>query len=114
MIKPIAAINPRAGVPIKQVARTLRQCQPLFFALGDGTRQQIILLLENVDACNVTKLTAKLPLSRPAVSHHLRVLRQSGLVQVERRGTENYYRLTIDDALQLLKRFMYEVENCKD
>jgi ArsR family transcriptional regulator, arsenate/arsenite/antimonite-responsive transcriptional repressor len=89
-------------------------CKPLFFALGDGTRQQIILLLENIDECNVTKLAEKLPLSRPAVSHHLRVLRQAGLVKVERRGTENHYHLTIDDALGLLKRFMYEVENCQD
>jgi ArsR family transcriptional regulator, arsenate/arsenite/antimonite-responsive transcriptional repressor len=114
MIKRIASRAPRAGVPIKQVARTLRSCKPLFFALGDGTRQQIVLLLEKIDACNVTQLAEKLPLSRPAVSHHLRVLRQSGLVEVKRRGTENYYYLTIDDALALLKRFLHEVENCED
>ena len=75
-------------MPIKQVARTLHLCKPLFFALSDATRQQIILLLENVDECNVTELADKLPLSRPAVSHHLRVLRQSGIVKVKRRGTE--------------------------
>jgi ArsR family transcriptional regulator, arsenate/arsenite/antimonite-responsive transcriptional repressor len=114
MIKRIASRAPRAGVPIKQLARTMRSCKPLFFALGDATRQQIILLLENIDACNVTKLTEKLPLSRPAVSHHLRVLRESGMVKVKRRGTENYYYLTIDDALALLKRFLHEVENCED
>jgi ArsR family transcriptional regulator, arsenate/arsenite/antimonite-responsive transcriptional repressor len=114
MIKRIVSRASRPGVPIKQVARTLRLCKPLFFALGDGTRQQIILLLESIDACNVTKLTEKLPLSRPAVSHHLRVLRQSGMVKVKRRGTENYYSLTIDDALALLKRFLHEVENRAD
>jgi len=48
------------------------------------------------------------------VSHHLRVLRESGLVKINRRGTENYYSLTIDNALALLKRFLHEVENCKD
>jgi len=47
------------------------------------------------------------------VSHHLRVLRQSGMVKVRRRGTENYYYLTIDGALALLKQFLHEVENCK-
>ena len=113
MIKRIASRVPRVRVPIKQVARTLHLCKPLFFALGDGTRQQIILLLENVDECNVTELADKLPLSRPAVSHHLRVLRQSGIVKVRRRGTENYYYLTIDGALTLLKRFLHEVENCE-
>jgi len=53
-------------------------------------------------------------LSRPAISHHLRVLRQAGLVRIRRRGTENYYSLTIDAALALLKRFVFEVENCED
>jgi ArsR family transcriptional regulator, arsenate/arsenite/antimonite-responsive transcriptional repressor len=114
MIKRIASRAPRAAVPIKQVARTLRLCKPVFFALGDSTRQQIILLLEKIEACNVTQLAEKLPLSRPAVSHHLRVLRQSGLVKVKRRGTENYYYLTIDGALALFKRFLHEVENCED
>jgi len=113
MIKRMASRAARAGVPIKQVAHTLHLCKPLFFALGDRTRQQIILLLEKVDECNVTELAEKLPLSRPAVSHHLRVLRQSGMVKVKRRGTENYYYLTIDGALALLKQFLHEVENCE-
>lgn len=100
------------GVPARQVARTFARCTPVFFALGDETRQQIILLLEKADSLNVTQLAGKLPLSRPAISHHLRVLRQAGLVAVRKQGTENYYFLTIDAALALLKRFVDEVENC--
>lgn len=102
------------SVSIKRIARTFARCKPLFFALGDGTRQQIILLLEKTDAANVKELTAQLPLSRPAVSHHLQVLRQAGLVRIRRQGTENYYSLTIESALALLKRFIDEVENCDD
>ncbi|MGO8920720.1 MAG: ArsR/SmtB family transcription factor [Stellaceae bacterium] len=102
------------AVPIKQVARTFRRCKPLFFALGDGTRQQIILLLEKTEACNVTQLSRQLPLSRPAISHHLQVLRRARVVGVRRRGTENYYYLTIEGALELMKRFVHEVENCED
>jgi DNA-binding transcriptional ArsR family regulator len=102
------------GVSIKHIARTFGRCKPLFFALGDGTRQQIILLLEKREAANVKELAARLPLSRPAVSHHLQVLRHAGLVRVRRQGTENYYSLTIESALTLLKRFVYEVENCDD
>ena len=101
------------GVPSRQVARTFAQCKPVFFAMGDDTRQQIIMLLEKSDACNVTQLAKKLPLSRPAISHHLKVLRQAGLVGVRRQGTESYYFLTIDDTLALLKRLIYEVENCE-
>jgi ArsR family transcriptional regulator len=102
------------AVPIRQVARSFGACRALFFALGDGTRQQIILLLEKVDALNVTELAKKLPRSRPAISHHLQVLRRAGLVGVRRQGTENHYSLTIDDALALLKRFIHDVEHCED
>jgi ArsR family transcriptional regulator len=101
-------------VSIGRIARTMERCKPLFFALGDGTRQQIILLLERTDAMNVTELAARLPLSRPAVSHHLQVMRHAGLVRVRRQGTENYYSLAIDAALALLKRLIEEVENCED
>lgn len=101
------------GVPLRQVARTFANCKPLFFAMGDSTRQEIILILEQADQLNVSQLAGKLPLSRPAISHHLKVLRQAGLVSVRRQGTENFYSLTIDDALKRLQRFVHEVENCE-
>ena len=101
-------------VPAKQVGRTFARCKPLFFALGDETRQQIIVLLEKTESLNVTQLAKKLPLSRPAISHHLGVLRQAELVGIRRQGAENYYFLTIDAALALLKQFVFEVENCED
>jgi ArsR family transcriptional regulator len=104
------------GVPSRQLARTFTQCKPVFFAMGDTTRQQIILLLAKAEAysLNVSQLAKKLPLSRPAISHHLLVLRRAGLVGVRRQGTERYYFLTIDSALDLLKRFVTEVEDCED
>jgi len=101
-------------VPAKQVGRTFARCKPLFFALGDETRQQIIVLLEKTESLNVTQLAKKLPLSRPAISHHLGVLRQAELVGIRRQGAENHYFLTIDAALALLKQFVFEVENCED
>jgi len=101
-------------VPFSQVGRTFARCKPLFFALGDETRQQIIVLLEKADSLNVSELAKKLPLSRPAISHHLSVLRRAGLVGVRRHGTERFYFLTIEAALALLKQFVFEVENCED
>ncbi len=81
--------------------------------MGDATRQQIIILLAQNEELNVTEITEQLPLSRPTVSHHLKVLRQAGLIGVRRSGTEHFYALTIDSALTLLKRFVHEVENCE-
>lgn len=66
----------------------------LFKALGDPHRLAIVATLAQVDdeVC-VCDFTAGLPLNQPTVSHHLRILRESGLVTSERRGTWVYYQL---------------------
>jgi DNA-binding transcriptional ArsR family regulator len=61
-------------------------------ALGDRTRRQIIHHLR-AGPSSVGDLAAALPVSRPAVSQHLTVLRRSGLVSYEELGTRNVYRL---------------------
>jgi ArsR family transcriptional regulator, arsenate/arsenite/antimonite-responsive transcriptional repressor len=100
------------SVPIKQVARTFAKCAPLFQAMGEPARQKIILLLAETAEMNVSQLAARIDLSRPAISHHLKVLRQAKLLTVRREGTENHYALAIDDALALMRRFVDEVEDC--
>ena len=61
-------------------------------ALGDRTRRQIVARLR-AGPLSVGELAAALPVSRPAVSQHLTVLRLSGLVSYEEFGTRNVYRL---------------------
>ncbi len=99
-------------VPVAQVARTFTECTPLFFALGEAPRQQILLLLTEHETLNVGQIADRLTLSRPAISHHLKILRQAGLVAMEEQGTENRYFLTADPAIELLERFIAEVKDC--
>jgi DNA-binding transcriptional ArsR family regulator len=61
-------------------------------ALGDRTRRQIVHRLR-AGPSSVGELAAALPISRPAVSQHLTVLRRSGLVSYYELGTRNVYRL---------------------
>jgi DNA-binding transcriptional ArsR family regulator len=61
-------------------------------ALGDRTRRLIIQRLR-AGPSSVGELAAALPVSRPAVSQHLTVLRRSGLVSYDELGTRNVYRL---------------------
>ena len=72
-------------------------CSPLFIALGDKVRQK--LLLDILDAgsegINVKNLSAKSRLSRPAISHHLKVLKDSGLIEPEKVGTQIFYRIDL-------------------
>ncbi|HEX3622479.1 MAG TPA: metalloregulator ArsR/SmtB family transcription factor [Acidimicrobiales bacterium] len=79
----------------------------VFDALGDGTRRAILDLLSERPRA-VGELAAELPVSRPAVSLHLRVLRHAGLVQDTAAGTRRIYRL--DPAgLTLLRTYLDRV-----
>lgn len=50
------------------------------------------------------------PLSRPAISHHLKVLRQAGLVTLERVSRENFYSLTLEPGLAALRHLVEQAE----
>jgi DNA-binding transcriptional ArsR family regulator len=61
-------------------------------AMGDRTRRAILELLAE-HPCAVGELAEQLPVSRPAVSQHLKVLKDTGLVSDETVGTRRIYRL---------------------
>ena len=77
----------------------------LFKALADPTRVAIVNRLAAGEECCVCDLTNAFELSQPTVSHHLRILRDAGLVEAERRGTWAYYRLVPDAIVRLREVF---------
>ena len=86
------------------------QVLPLFNAMGDKTRQQIILLLAHHERMSVGELTQHTHLSRPAISHHIKILREAGLVDEERDGTKRYYHPTFTRYVQPMRRIIELVE----
>lgn len=73
-----------------------------FKALADATRVEIVNRLAAAEEACVCDLTAAFELSQPTISHHLRVLREVGLVTAAKRGTWSYYRL-IPEAIEPLR-----------
>ena len=69
-------------------------------ALADSTRQNMINLLRHGPS-TVGELAGQLPVSRPAVSQHLQVLKAAGLLEEERRGTRHYFRLNPKSLAEL-------------
>ena len=62
----------------------------VFTALGDEHRQKILLMFGRGAERTITEIVDQVPLSRTAVTHHLNVLRDAGVLQAERRGKEVY------------------------
>jgi ArsR family transcriptional regulator, arsenate/arsenite/antimonite-responsive transcriptional repressor len=79
----------------------------LFKAMGDPARLRLLSLIASHDdgeAC-VCEISDVFDLSGPTISHHLKVLREAGLITGERRGTWVYYRVR-PDALQLASQVL--------
>ncbi|UOQ86891.1 metalloregulator ArsR/SmtB family transcription factor [Gracilibacillus salinarum] len=96
------------------LAAEFRECQHVLTAIGDPTRQSILLTLIAAgckDGMRVGEITQKTHLSRPTVSHHLRILKEAKVVNVHRVGTKNFYYIDPQhNSLFLLKNMMNHIE----
>lgn len=84
---------------------------PIFQALGDENRQQIIMLLLKNKQMNVTQITDEMGISRPAVSHHLKILKQAELIVAERSGKEIFYSIVAGEFLKQVKDLLQAIES---
>ena len=100
-------------------------CKPIFIALGDEVRLAIITALARTSltgppspdsslpkGLSVKEITNTTRLSRPAISHHLKILKNAGLVDSVQIGTSNIYHLTFDPSIELLYKLsaaLYEI-----
>ncbi len=75
----------------KRMRELFEESLPLFSALGDPIRQQLILLMMEGARKSVAELAATMELPRPTVSHHLKVLKEAHILTEEKVGTKIYY-----------------------
>lgn len=81
---------------------------PVFAALADEVRLRIVRLLARTSALCACEIQEAFDLSQPTIAHHLRVLRQAGLIDCERRGIWAYYFLE-RDAMKSIARGLLDL-----
>lgn len=96
----------------RETRQLFEKCSPIFIALGDTIRQNIILDIAEAgkEGINVANLTAKTNLSRPAISHHLKVLKDSNLLIPEKSGTQIFYKINILEHINDIKKLVAGIE----
>ena len=107
---------------IAGLAEEFERCRRILLALGDENRQHLILEMMQMNECGgvrVGAITEKTHLSRPAVSHHIQILKDAGLLKVRREGTKNYYYFdadaqAMDQLLQMLTHAKVIMEQLPD
>lgn len=86
----------------KAIPAAWRNISKVFTALGDEHRQRILLTFEPGERLNVGQIVEVATLSRSAVSHHLKILREAGVLEHEKIGKEVYFWLNKGKIQQAL------------
>ena len=76
---------------LRAIPREWRNISKVYTALGDEHRQRILLTFEPGERLNVGQIVQVSTLSRSAVSHHLKILRDAGVLRSEKVGKEVYF-----------------------
>lgn len=85
---------------LQKIVIGFQDCRNAFTAIGDETRQLILLTLleSDLSGIRVNEIAEKTHLTRPSVSHHLKILKEAGIVTMRRDGTKNYYYIDMDET----------------
>ncbi len=104
---------------IERLKREFHSCQKLLTALGDETRQHLLLIMlgGQCGGSRVVDIAEQTHLSRTAVSHHIQILKDAGIIKSRKEGTLIYYYLNPRDSeikrmirlFQDVQRFMKNV-----
>ncbi len=95
------------------IREQFEHCTPYLTTLSDTIRQKILLILaeSGIDGMDVQDITAKTHLSRPAISHHLRILKDAGMIISHKKGTQVYYFIYIHKALDEILTLVNTISN---
>lgn len=98
----------------KDAADLFLKYQPVFDALGNPMRQQIMFTLasaaEKGTPLSVQELAERTTLSRPTISHHIKVLHTARLVEPTKVGTQVFYRPMFETSLAMANEFTRVLE----
>lgn len=84
---------------VDAISKEFAECSKFLTTIGDETRQHMLLEMMKMKKCTgvrVGEITKKTNLSRPAVSHHLAIMKDAGIVKMRKEGTMNFYYLDVE------------------
>lgn len=93
----------------------LQHSTDIFKAMADPVRQDILLMFMLKKKLNVSQIVEQSPMSRPTISHHLKILKQAGIVDSKKEATEVYYWLTTSNSVvKKFKRIIAALEDIEN
>lgn len=100
---------------IQSLAEEFADCRRILTAIGDENRLHLMTEMMQMGQCDgarVGDITERTHLSRPAVSHHLQILKDAGILSVRKEGTKNYYYFDSDQTS--MRRLIHALQSAVD
>lgn len=91
---------------IDDIPSEWKNISDLFVAIGDEQRQRILLSFEKNEQLNISQIVASSKLSRSAVTHHLKLLRQCNALQSQKIGKEVFFRVNKQHMTQSIENVL--------
>lgn len=99
---------------VEKIHQLFTQSLPLFNALGDPIRQQLILLMMDGVRQSVAELASQTNLSRPTISHHLKILKDAHIITSQKVGTRIYYYPQMGEYFEPIKELVNTIVALED
>ncbi|MDD2832605.1 MAG: metalloregulator ArsR/SmtB family transcription factor [Methylotenera sp.] len=96
---------------VADIPKEFKDTAAIFIALGDEHRQRILLAFEKGEQLNILQIASTTTLSRTAVTHHLKVLRQSGVLNSEKKGKEVFFWINRPLVMNAMERVLTYIRN---
>lgn len=96
---------------IADIPSEFKNTAKIFIALGDEHRQRILLAFEKDEKLNILQIVSTTTLSRTAVTHHLKVLHQSGVLDSEKVGKEVFFWINQERVMDAMQRVLNYIKN---
>lgn len=91
---------------IQDIPKQWQSISALFEALGDAQRQRILLAFDKDERLNILQIVEQSKLSRTAVTHHLKVLHQSGALKSEKIGKEVFFWVNKEQMIEAIENVL--------
>lgn len=95
---------------LKNIRRFFEQGLPIFNALGDSNRQQLMMLMLEGEPKSVNELAASMDISRPSISHHLKILKDARVITEKQIGTRRYYHPITGEYIKPIQELLDEIQ----
>jgi len=94
----------------KRIRDLFEQGLPILNALGDSNRQKLMMLMLEGEPKSVGELASNMDLSRPSISHHLKILKDARVITEKQIGTRRYYHPISGEYVQPIQELLNEIK----